>query len=173
MTTTATAIREGVTTASLDRAWAIGTPMTPVGFYPRSGPLPAVVAVHGQTGAWDAPGQTRRLELSGGGQLVETLVTVARPALFVYELTDFRGPLRSLVDRGRAEWWYESLDREDEEASGTRICWQYSFDAKPGRGLLVRAVVRLLWGPYMTKVLGGVTREIDRVAASSGRAPTA
>ena len=94
MTTTASAIREGVTTASLGRAWEIGTPMTPVGFYPRSGPLPAVVAVHGQTGAWDSPGQTRRLELSGGGQLVETLVTSGTMTNRVDRLTS-----RGLVER--------------------------------------------------------------------------
>jgi len=159
MTTTASATREVVTTAPLDLAWAVGTPLTPVGFYPAWGPLPAVLDVHGQTGDWDAVGQTRRLELSGGGAVRETLTRVDRPSLFVYELTDFRGPLRRLVSGGTAEWRYMP------DRLGTRIRWRYTFRAKRGAGLVVRGIVRFAWGPYMTRVLAGIGAELDRIAA--------
>lgn len=172
MTTTVSATREGVTTAPVERAFRIGTPLTPVGFYPRSGPLPAVVAVHDQTGAWDAPGQTRRLELSGGGAVVETLVRVEPPGpidhtgTFVYELTDFRGPLRLLVRGGTAEWWYSAGGASDgsTQGRGTRISWRYTFHARAGAGVAVHAIVVVFWGPYMNRVLRGIVAELDRRA---------
>lgn len=159
MTITASASAEGVAAAPLDRAWSIGTPMTPVGFYPRFGPIPAVVGVHDQTGAWDAPWQTRRLELSDGSSVTERLVRVEPTSTFVYELSHFTGLLGRLVSGGRAEWSYRPAGD-----GGTRIDWTYSFFARPWRGPVVLAIVRFAWAPYMRRVLGGITREIERVA---------
>jgi len=170
VTTTVSATREAVTRAPVERAFDLGTPLTPVGFYPRSGPLPGVVAVHDQTGGWDAPGQTRRLQLSDGGAVVETIVEVDRPGpadhvgTFVYELSDFRGPLRALVRSGRAEWWYSAGGASDgsTRGRGTRISWRYTFRARRGTGVVVRGIVGLLWAPYMSRVLVGIAAELDR-----------
>jgi hypothetical protein len=174
MTTTVSATREAVTTAPVDRAFEIGTPLTPVGFYPRSGPLPGVIAVHDQRGGWGTPGQTRRLQLSDGGSVTETIVEVDPPGTgpadrvgaFTYELSDFRGPLRVLVRSGRAEWWYSAGGASDgsTRGRGTRISWRYTFRARRGAGLVVRLIVGLLWGPYMARVLRGIARELDRRA---------
>ena len=65
-----TAIAEFTASASPTQTWTTATPLTPVGFYPKSGLLPAVVEVRNQTGNWDAPGQTRQLMLSDGGAIV-------------------------------------------------------------------------------------------------------
>jgi len=159
MTLTVSASADGVAAAPLDRAWSIGTPMTPVGFYPRFGPIPAVVAVHDQTGAWDAPWQSRRLDLSDGSSVVERIVRVEPTSTFVYELSHFTGLLGRLVSGGRAEWVYSA-----EGVGGTRIDWTYSFVARPLLGPVVRGIVRFAWAPYMRRVLAGITREIDRVA---------
>jgi hypothetical protein len=160
MTTTASATREITTTAPLRRAWEIGTPLSPVGFYPSWGPLPEVQAVHDQTGGWDAPGQTRLLQLSGGGSVRETIVRVDAPSLFIYDLTDFRGPLERIVSGGRAAWRYIP------DGQGTRVRWRYTFTARPGAGVIIRGIVRFAWGPYMTRVLGGIGAELDRVGAA-------
>lgn len=159
MVTTASASAEGVTRADIDRAWAVGTPMTPVGYYPRFGPLPAVVEVRDQTGPWDAAGQTRQLMLSDGGSVIEHLVTVARPA-FVYELSDFQKLFGRLVAGARAEWDYTGVD------GGTRVRWTYTFFARPGivPAVALTAIVRLFWAPYMKRVLPGILAEIDRSA---------
>ncbi len=121
----------------------------PTRFYPRSGVLPAVVEVRGQTGAWDAAGQTRTLVLSDGGTLVETLSSADAP-LFAYELSRFTGLFGRLVAGGRSEW------RVAAEGEGSSIAWTYSFTALPGRGALVAAIVRVAWGPYMRQVLPAI-----------------
>ena len=158
MTTTASGSAEGTTTAGLEDAYRIGTPMTPVGFYPAFGPLPAVLEVRRQTGPWDAPGQRRQLMLSDGGSVTETLVTVDAPARFVYELSNFEKLFGRLVSGARAEWEYTP------EGAGTHVHWRYTFFARPGAGPLLRAIVRFFWAPYMQRVLPGILREIGRAS---------
>jgi hypothetical protein len=115
-------------------------------FYPRSGVLPAVVAVRDQTGGWDAAGQTRTLVLSDGGTVRETLRVVTEP-LFAYDLSDFTGVFGVLVAGARSEW------RVVAEGEGSSIAWTYAFTSKPGWGLVLAAIVSLAWAPYMRKVL--------------------
>lgn len=157
MTTTASGTAEGIARAPLARAFAIGTPMTPVGFYPRAGLLPAVTEVRGQTGPWDAVGQRRQLMLSDGGSVTETLVEVDSPRRFVYELSNFERLFGLLVSGARAEWEFSA-----DQATTTRIRWRYTFFARPGAGFVLRAIVRFLWAPYMRRVLPGIIAEIDR-----------
>jgi len=115
-------------------------------FYPRSGVLPAVVEVRDQTGGWDAAGQTRTVVMSDGGTFTETLRVVTEP-VFAYDLTEFTGFFGVLVARARSEW------RVTADGDGSTIDWTYAFTAKPGRGLLVAAIVRLAWAGYMRTVL--------------------
>ncbi len=165
MTTTATASTQGDTLAPLDQAWKVGTPLTPVGYYPKFGPLPAVVEVRDQTGPWDGTGQTRQLMLSDGGWVVEHLVNVEPASAqdptgrFVYELSDFQKLFGRLVSGARAEWEYTATN------TGTHVRWTYSFFARPGAGLALTAIVRLAWAPYMKRVLPGILRHLDEVAA--------
>lgn len=162
MTVTASASTARVVAAALDSTWHVATPLTPVGFYPRAGVIPAVVAVHDQTGPWDAVGQTRRLELSDGSSVVESLVLVEPDQVFVYELSRFTGLLGHLVTGGRADWTYSSTPN-----GRTRVDWTYSFFARPGRGLIVRGIVRFGWAPYMRRVLVGIAREVERVGQAA------
>lgn len=118
----------------------------PARFYPRWGVLPAVVEVRDQTGSWDASGRTRTLVLSDGGTVVETLASAEAP-LFAYDLSRFTGLFGRLVAGGRSEW------RVGADGEGSSIAWTYAFTSLPGRGLIVAAVVRLAWGPYMRRVL--------------------
>jgi hypothetical protein len=144
--TTRSASATAYVAAPPDRVFPRLTRHDPTRFYPRSGLLPAVVAVRDQTGDWAAAGQTRVLVLSDGGTVRETLTVVEEP-LFAYDLSAFTGLFGRLVARGRSEW------RVTAAGAGSTIAWTYSFTSKPAAGALVAAIVRLAWGPYMRKVL--------------------
>lgn len=151
---------EGFAPAKPDRTFAIMTPSDPTRFYPRFGPIPAIVKVEDQTGDWDAVGQSRKLTLSDGGTLVERLKVVDAPRRFAYQLTDFTGFFGNLVAFADAEWDF------DANVEGTRIRWTYTYHAQPKRGWIVRLVVVLFWGPYMKRVLPGLIDEVRRLTAA-------
>jgi hypothetical protein len=155
-----TARAEGFAPAKPDRTFAILTPSDPTRFYPRFGPIPAIVRVDDQTGDWDAVGQSRRLTLSDGGTLVERLKVVDPPRRFAYQLTDFTGFFGTLVAFADAEWDF------DANVEGTRIRWSYTFHAQPKRGWIVRLVVVLWWARYMKRVLPLLIDEVRRLAVS-------
>jgi Polyketide cyclase / dehydrase and lipid transport len=142
-------------------AYEISGPLDPAKFYPRSGLLPAVVAVRNQSGTWDTIGRTRRLDLSDGGHVIETITDTDSPTYFAYELSDFQKLFGLLVSGARAEWRFERVEH------GTRISWTYTFFGKPGRSWAVALIVRLLWAPYMHKVLPPIAREVSRQAGAA------
>jgi hypothetical protein len=160
-----TAIAELVAKAPRTETWNTATPLTPVGYYPKSGLLPAVLEVRDQTGKWDAPGQTRQLMLSDGGWVVEHTTNVEPYGFFAYNLTDFQKIFGKLVWMARAEWTFTEV------AGGTNIRWSYTFYPKnAGAKPVLALIVKLLWGPYMHKVLPGIVAEVERragVAAES------
>jgi len=158
-----TARAEGFAPASPDRTFAIITPADPSRFYPKFGPLPAVVSVRDQTGAWDAVGQSRMLVLSDGGSVVERLTVVDPPRRFAYRLSDFTGVFSTLVAFAETEWDF------DASVAGTRIRWTYSFHAQPKRGWIVRLIVRLFWARYMKRVLPAFVAEVAREAPTRKR----
>jgi Polyketide cyclase / dehydrase and lipid transport len=148
----------GVAHADLATTWRIAQPITPVGFYPKFGPLPAVVGVRNQTGDWDAAGQSRTLVLSDGGTVVETTAIVDAPGFFAYDLTDFTKLFGHLVAGARAEWSFAT------DADGTRITWTYAFHPLPRVGGIVGAIVKLFWAPYMRSVLPAIIAEVEKRA---------
>ena len=154
-----TAIAELTAAASGIQTWNTATPLTPVGYYPRSGLLPAVTEIRDQSGPWDGPGQTRKLMLSDGGWVIEHITNVQPHGFFAYNLTDFQRIFKRLVDHARAEWTFTEVD------GGTRIHWSYTFfplnaAARP----VLSLIVTLLWAPYMKKVLPGIVAEVERQA---------
>jgi hypothetical protein len=157
------AVAEALAAAPIEPTWNVATKHTPVGLYPRSGLLPAVVAVRDQSGDWDVAGQTRQLMLSDGGSVIEHTTNVDRLEFFAYDLTDFQKLFGAIVEGARAEWTFSAAP------TGTLIRWRYTFHARPGFGPLLAAIVRLLWGPYMRRVLPGIVAEIEREAEPSPR----
>lgn len=141
------------------RTFATLTPSDPTRFYPRFGPIPAVVGVDASSSDWDRVGLRRTLRLSDGASVVETITRVDDPDRFCYRLTEFTGVFGALVAHADADWRFEP------EGSGTRIVWRYSYTAKPGRALPVGLIVRLFWAPYMQRVLPGLVVEARRVAS--------
>ena len=138
------------------RSWNIGLQTSPTEFYPEFAALPGVVRVHGQPPTWDAVGFTRTLELSDGGSVVETITSSDPGVSFAYDLHDFRRLFGRLVTGARAEWTFVP------EGATTRIRWSYAFHPRPGRGLVVDAIVLLLWAPYMRRVLPTIVAAIER-----------
>ncbi|CAN5250965.1 hypothetical protein BH11ACT4_BH11ACT4_20840 [soil metagenome] len=149
---------EGIAASTPKQAYEISGPVEPTRFYPKFGPLPAVVAVRDQSGSWDATGRSRRLMLSDGGHVVETITNADSPTYFAYELSDFQKLFGMLVTGARAEWRFERVE------TGTRIRWTYTFFGKPGRGWVVALIVRLFWAPYMKRVLPPIVDEVSRLA---------
>jgi hypothetical protein len=141
----------------------------PTKFYPKAGVLPAVVEVRDQRGGWDAVGQTRTLVLSDGGTVVETLRSAEAPR-FAYDLTRFTGLFGILVANARSEW---TVVADDDDGERSTIEWRYSFTSRPGRGLVIAAIVRLAWAPYMRRVLPAIAAStVDDPGARSRRTPT-
>ena len=160
----ASATAVAMAAATPKEAYEISGPLDPTRFYPKSGALPAVVEVRDQTGTWDTVGRTRELSLSDGGHVIETITDADSPTYFAYELSDFQKLFGALVTGARAEW------RFDREAEGTSISWTYTFFGRPGRGWIVSIIVRLLWGPYMHRVLPPIANEVSRQAAARSKA---
>ena len=156
------------------RSWTVALQTTPTEFYPRFGPLPAVVGVVDQPDTWDVVGYTRTLRLSDGSTVVETVTHSEPGAFFAYDLSEFTGVLGRLVSGGRAEWTFTPAGPGGSDASGgpggssphsesatTNIRWQYRFFPLPGRAFVVRAIVGLFWAPYMRRVLGSIVETIE------------
>jgi len=154
----ASATVEGVALAMPKESFEISGPIDPTLFYPKAGPLPAVIEVRDQTGPWDAVGRTRTLMLSDGGSVVETIAVVDSPRYFSYNLSDFQKLFGMLVAGATAQWRYDRV------ATGTRVTWTYTFHPKPGASLIVAGIVRFFWAPYMKRVLPPILREIERLS---------
>lgn len=150
----------GIVPAAPGRTFDILTPSDPSRFYPKFRVIPATVRVEGQTGAWDAVGQTRILRLSDGSSVRETTTDVERPGFFAYELTEFTKVFGPIIHHARAEWRFEAIE------GGTVISWTYTFFGKPGRGWIVSLIVNLIWAAYMRQVMPGLVAEVERVTAA-------
>lgn len=165
----ATASVDALVRVPVDRAFRVTVDIDPAaGFYPRFGPLPAVLSVSDRTGPFTRVGSSRMLHLSDGGTVTETVVRAEAPAsapgsdartgAHSYRLTGFTGLFGRLVDHADADWRFEQHD------GGTRIRWTYTFTGLPGRGGIVAVIVRLAWAPYMRRVLPGIAHEVARTA---------
>lgn len=142
-------------------AWEFISSHDPSRYYPAFGPLPAVTAVSGQSGDWRTPGQSRTLQLSDGGHVVERITDADSPTFFAYDLTDFQKLFGRLVSGARAEW------RCDAGVEGTRITWTYEFHPKRGRRWIVEIIVRLAWAPYMRRVLPTIVAHLPAATPSA------
>jgi hypothetical protein len=152
---TARAAAEGLVRSTPARSWYTALQTPPTEFYPKFGLLPAVVGVHHQPATWDEVGFTRTLALSDGGTVVETITDSQRGEFFGYDLTGFTRLFGHLVSGARAEWEFS------DHGGVTLISWTYGFHPLPGRGWIVRAIVKTLWAPYMRRVLPGIVEAIE------------
>lgn len=133
--------------ASPDTALRIIAPIDLTAIFKGWGPLPAVVSVSNQTGAWDTPGASRTPHFSDGGSASERLTQYTAPHSFAYELTGFTNALRLMVTKVRGEWTFTP------DGDGSIVRWTYSFYPRKGRALLVRLVLAPIWRRYAHSAL--------------------
>ncbi|HEX5255011.1 MAG TPA: SRPBCC family protein [Mycobacterium sp.] len=119
----------------------------PTLFHRWYGPFPPIKEVRGQTGAWDAAGQTRVVHLAGGASMREELTSVDPPRSFGYRLSEVTGPMALLVDHVIGEWIFAPA------AGGTEITWRW--DIRPRSALTAWAlpVLGRMWKSYARRAL--------------------
>jgi len=116
------------------------------------GPLPAVEALDEPIGNWESVGHSRRICLSDGSHVRETLTAVDRPRGFSYVVEGFSGVIRWLTLRATGQWTFEAIsDRE------TLIRWRYAYEPRSAAAWpLLWLVNQLLWRGYMRKVIDAI-----------------
>lgn len=159
----------GTVSASPETTFDVFAPIDLTMIFRGYGPLPAVIAVEGQTGGWDAPGQTRTIRLSDGSTMSEELTTVERPRHFAYRVIDLTGPFHLLVGGLRGAWWFESEEGDSMEGARTRVRWRYAFEP---RAMVTRPlaafIVKVLWRRNMQRALSLARKRAESVAEGRG-----
>lgn len=129
------------------------------------GPLPSITGTQNQTGAWDAPGQTRTVTLSDGSHASELLTRYDHPRYFSYTLSRFSGVLRFVTTSANGEWWFDT----GSSSGATRIKWRYTFNGRSAFATpLLWFITHVLWRGYMRKALMLSKVQIERAAAQRG-----
>ncbi|PJI95548.1 polyketide cyclase/dehydrase/lipid transport protein [Acidovorax sp. 69] len=139
-------------------------PMDPRALFTGYGPLPAVTGTSDQTGAWDAPGQTRTVALSDGSSAQEGLKHYHPAQYFSYTVSNFTGALRWLATGANGAWWF------DPQAEGTQttVRWRHAFHARSQWAAPVLwLLANVLWRGYMRKALRLAKAQIE----TSSQAP--
>lgn len=129
-----------------ERAFDIVLPIDLPQVFTGYGPLPAVVGTELFDNAWNAAGQSRRIDLSDGNHAIESLNSFQRPSHFGYRIDQFSGPLGSFVDHADGEWSFT------ENGEGTDIQWSYTWVPKT-IGIPVVWIVAQLWQPYADRIV--------------------
>lgn len=121
----------------------------PTMFRRRYGPIPPIRAVSGRDGNnWSGTqGQTRVLELAGGGSIRETVVDVDEPHAWRYRITDFQGPLKTLLTKIDGEFLF------DPAGTGTRITWRYNMFPRSRLAAMAMPAFGWCWRGYARQML--------------------
>jgi hypothetical protein len=134
---------------SQSTAFDYNVPIDLTSIFTGYGPLPAVIGIKNQTGAWDGAGQTRIVLLSDGSSAQEILTKYERPNYFSYTVSGFTGALRLLITSANGEWWFSTTS-----LGQTRIKWRYAFNARSALAVPVLwFITNVLWRNYMHKAL--------------------
>ncbi|MGH3677530.1 MAG: SRPBCC family protein [Mycobacterium sp.] len=118
------------------------------------GPIPPIKEVRGQTGDWDAVGQSRIVVLVGGGSMREELTHFDPPRSFGYTLSEVKGPLSPLVGRVDGEWIFEPV------GSGTNVTWRWTIHPRSGFTAPVLPVFGRLWRGYARQSLEELSNQL-------------
>lgn len=113
----------------------------------RTGPLPGIVDVGGQTGDWSTPGQTHTIVLADRSTAVETLTAVERPGEFRYAITGVTGPMTALVGRIEGRWAFEPV------GTGVRITWSWELTPRSRAAGTLMPVVTRAWHGWAGEAL--------------------
>ena len=140
---------------SIEQAFSATLPISlPTLFRRRYGPIPPIKEIQDQTGAWDAPGQTRTVVLAGGGRMREELTSVDPPRSFRYTLTDIRGPLAPLVRWLEGEWVFTP------RGTGTKVTWRWTLYPRSSLATPAMPVFGRLWQGYARQALEELSAQL-------------
>jgi hypothetical protein len=112
----------------------------------RAGVIPPIKECTGQDGPWATVGQTRTVVLTDGSSNLETLKKADRPGTYQYQLSDFTGPMKALVDGVDGQFSYVP------EGDGTRVTWSWSIRPTSAVARLALPVVGMFWRQYAAKM---------------------
>lgn len=122
-----------------------------------SGPIPRVTEVRDQVGEWGTEvGQSRRIHMSDGGSVLETLTAIDAPRSFSYRLSEIKGPMKMLVSGLDGRWTFAT------EGEGTRVTWIWDVDPKSALTAPVLPILRLFWKGYAAKALASAEQMVPR-----------
>jgi hypothetical protein len=128
--------------------------------------LPAVVAVDGQDGPWNARGQTRTLRLADGNTLREELTEYRKPDAVRYAIDGITGPLGALVHGARGSFDFIAHD------DATTVEWTYVYlPRSPLYAPFVGIVIGVFWRRYMVRALATALGDVEARAARAPEAP--
>lgn len=155
MATPTTVHRSGTVPAPLETVFeaALSLPL-PQLYRRRYGPMPPIVEVREQQGAWETPGQTRVLQTADGGTMREEMLSVERPSGFANRLTVLSGPFRPLVATIEESWAFRPA------GEGTEATWEWNLYARNALGRLLAPMVGRLWLGYARGVLAQLSQEV-------------
>lgn len=118
-------------------------------FRRRYGPIPPIHRVSGRDGAnWRGTvGQTRILELAGGGSIRETVVSVDEPHSWTYAITDLTGPLAALLEKIDGQFLFTPA------GTGTRVTWRYNMIPRSRLAAAALPTFGWFWRGYARQAL--------------------
>jgi hypothetical protein len=132
----------------------IPTPL-PAIFKHRHGIMPPISRISEQEGVWGGTvGQTRRIHLSDGGSLTETLVESDRPSRSSYTITDIAGPMRLLVSQAEGRWTFVPA------GGGTNVTWAWTLHPTNAVTERLLPVVGRFWHGYARKALAEIENSL-------------
>jgi Polyketide cyclase / dehydrase and lipid transport len=118
------------------------------------GLFPPVKEVRGQSGDWDAPGQTRVITMVGGGGLQEQLTSVDPPRSFAYTLSGITGPMAPLVSKIDGRWSFTPA------GTGTNVTWQWTIHPKSDLAAPLLPVLGKMWKGYARVTLEKLSQQL-------------
>ena len=133
-------------------------------FSRRYGPIGAIREVRDQTGdVWETVGQSRRIVLSDGASMTETLTSVDRPSpdglldpprpgKFGYRIGEVSGPFKLLIATLDGEWAFEPA------GTGTRITWSWTLHPASSVAAYGLPLFARLWRGYARQALEEVEK---------------
>jgi hypothetical protein len=161
MATPTTVHRSGTVPAPLETVFeaALSLPL-PQLYRRRYGPMPPIVEVRDQQGAWDSPGQARVFVLADGGEMREEMLSLDPPHMFANRLTVLSGPFRPLVGTIEETWSFRTV------GDATEATWEWHLYPRSAVAKLLVPLVGRLWLGYARGVLAQLAEEVGRARPS-------
>lgn len=157
MPTPVTARRTGTIAAPVETVFeaTLSLPL-PQLYSRRYGPMPPIVEVRDQEGAWETPGQTRVFVTADQGEMREEMLSLDRPHRFSNRLTVLSGPFRPVVTTIEESWSFRAV------GDATEATWEWNLHARSAATRLLLPVVARLWRGYAGAVLAQLAEEVGR-----------